>query len=438
MGPWQALLARAGGFAGPSSPRDGASAGYGPLVSVRDESTGLPLLLLPQGFRYMSFGWRGDPLSDGSPTPADHDGMAAFRGRNGRTLLVRNHEESGDAGVFAAGPVYDPACSGGTTTVEFDTARGRVVEAGASLTGTLTNCAGGPTPWGSWLTCEETLAEPGIGGALAKPHGYVFEVPKAGVATAEPLRGMGRFVHEAVAVDPRTSVVYLTEDRGAAGFYRYVPKTPGRLAAGGTLQMLGIANAPRYDARTGQTPNTALPVVWYDIDDPERAHHEPLDHGGVFRQGFDRGGAVFARLEGAWHAAGVVYFVSTNGGDNQHGQVWAFDPAGQTLSLVFESPGAEVLDSPDNITASPRGGLVLCEDGNGVQCLHGLTADGRIFRFAQNNVVLNGERNGITGDFTESEFAGATYGPDGRWLFVNVQRPGITLAITGPWGRGPL
>ncbi len=105
---------------------------------------------------------------------------------------------------------------------------------------------------------------------------------------------------------------------------------------------------------------------------------------------------------------------------------------------MFESPSADVLNAPDNITVSPRGGLVLCEDGDGDQFLHGLTVDGEIFQFAKNNTVLNGEQNGITGNFTGSEFAGACYSPDGDWLFVNIQTPGITLAITGPWRMGAL
>jgi secreted PhoX family phosphatase len=105
---------------------------------------------------------------------------------------------------------------------------------------------------------------------------------------------------------------------------------------------------------------------------------------------------------------------------------------------VFESPSAEVLNAPDNLCVSPRGGLVLCEDGSGQEFVHGLTTDGQIFRFAQNNVVLDGERNGIAGDFTGSEFAGATYSPDGHWLFFNIQSPGISFAVTGPWGSGAL
>ena len=108
------------------------------------------------------------------------------------------------------------------------------------------------------------------------------------------------------------------------------------------------------------------------------------------------------------------------------------------LRLVFESPGADLLVMPDNLVVSPRGGLVLCEDGGANPCMHGLTRDGKIVRFARNNTVLSGERSGIAGDFRSREFAGATFSPDGRWLFVNMQSPGITYAITGPWERGIL
>ena len=435
-GPLQALMARAGDG---RRPHGDGTPDYGPLFPVADETTGLPLLMLPAGFRYLSFGWTGDPLVGGRPTPPAHDGMAALPGRWGRTYLVRNHEISSDAGVFAPEtPTYDPAATGGTTTLEFDSHRGRFVKSWASLTGTRTNCAGGPTPWGTWLTCEETLAEPAPGSPLTKPHGYVFEVPLRRPATGEPLKGLGRFVHEAVAVDPRTTIVYLTEDRGTSGFYRFIPNRRRHLAAGGRLQMLGVAGAPKYDTRKGQTPNTPLSVVWYDIADPDRAHFDPNDNLGVFRQGFDQGGAVFARLEGAWYSKGVVYFVSTSGGNVGEGQIFAYDIRHNQMSLVYESPSAAVLDSPDNITVSPRGGLVLCEDGSSTEFLHGLTRSGTIFKFAQNNVVLNGERNGIVGDFRGAEFAGATYSPCGDWLFVNTQAPGITFAITGQWREGAL
>jgi secreted PhoX family phosphatase len=158
----------------------------------------------------------------------------------------------------------------------------------------------------------------------------------------------------------------------------------------------------------------------------------------VWAQGRAQGAATFSRLEGCWYGNDAkIYIVSTSGGSGQ-GQIWEYDPRAESIRLLFQSPGADVLNAPDNITVSPRGGLVLCEDGSGTEYLHGLTTDGEIFRFAQNNVKLNGERNGIVGDFTGSEWAGACYSPDGRWLFVNVQSPGITFAITGPWKSGAL
>jgi uncharacterized protein len=153
-----------------------------------------------------------------------------------------------------------------------------------------------------------------------------------------------------------------------------------------------------------------------------------------------KGAARIVRGEGCWYGNGLVYVISTSGGAAGEGQVLALDPVAWTFTCVYVSPGAEVLDNPDNITVSPRGGIVLCEDGdNEVQALQGLTPDGEIFRFAENHVVLNGQRNGIVGTFTNFEWAGATFEPkNGNWLFVNVQTPGITFAITGPWKKGAL
>jgi hypothetical protein len=119
-----------------------------------------------------------------------------------------------------------------------------------------------------------------------------------------------------------------------------------------------------------------------------------------------------------------------------------YDPVAETLKLIYVSPTANDVDNPDNITVTPRGGLLLCEDAAGDQFvgerLVGLTLDGNTFTFAQNNVTLRGERNGLTGDFTHSEWAGPCYSPDGRWLFANIFEPGITVAITGPWQSGGL
>jgi secreted PhoX family phosphatase len=429
-GPLQALEARAQAGAAAAARR---RPDYGPLYPTPDGTTGLPLLHLPQGFRYVSLGWTGDPLADGTPTPGAHDGMAAFAFKGGRIRLVRNHE-IGAGAPFDADLAYDPAAGGGTTTLEFNTFTGRVAKSWASLSGTVRNCAGGAMPWGSWLTCEETIDGAPQGG-LTERHGYVFEVPVVGTAVPEPIRAMGRFAHEAVAADPATGYVYETEDQGSnSGFYRFVPEHPGHLHFGGTLFMLSIAGRPQFDTRTNQGREPQA-VEWVPIPTPD-----PADPAGnsVFSQGFAAGGARFARLEGCWHGKDRIYFASTNGGNAGQGQIWEYDPAAETLRLLFESPGAEILNSPDNLCVSPRGGLVLCEDGSGIEFVHGLTTDGTIFRFAQNNVVLAGQRNGISGDFRGSEFAGACYSPDGRWLFFNIQTPGITFAVTGPWGRGAL
>lgn len=413
--------------------------GYGPLQPVNDATTGLPLLELPEGFRYMTFGWSGDPMDDGRRVPPLHDGMAAFPGENGLVVLVRNHEIGPGSALNA--PAYDSQAGGGTTTTVFDPVNEKVVSTRVSLAGTLRNCAGGPTPWGSWLTCEESVLGPADQqNALPLQHGYIFEVPHDGVSEARPLKAMGCFVHEAIAVDPRTGNVYETQDRAQAGLFRFVPKTRGRLAEGGRLQMLAVDGRRAFDTTRGQRAGAAYDIHWVDIPEPDRPHvSAAAGYGlGVLQQGLEAGGAIFSRLEGATFGDGRLYVTATDGGDAKMGQVWEIDPRRDRMRLVFESPGAPVLNMPDNLTLSPRGGLVLCEDGTATPCVHGLTRDGRIFRFARNNVKIDQPRNGLTGDFSQREFAGATYSPDGQWLFFNAQTPGISFAVTGPWADGGL
>ena len=428
-----------------------AATGYGKLRPVADEATGLNLLCLPDGFRYRTFGWTGDAMADGRPTPDSHDGMGIVREADGLITLVRNHEIKARTVDFGTDAIrFDAQAGGGCSNLTFNANSGEWIEARPSLAGTVKNCAGGPTPWGTWLSCEETVLGPGgVDGDetfdFEQEHGWIFEVSADADTRPVPYKAMGRFVHEAVAIDPETGIVYETEDQGTAGFYRFTPHETGRLAAGGRLQMLKVAG--RDDLRSGLNVGQEFDASWVDIDEAEHAHSPNSgsrknpngDELGVFMQGKEQGAATFARLEGCWYGNGLVYLVSTSGGDKSLGQVWQYDPRNERLKLIFESPGADVLDSPDNICVSPRGGLVLCEDGDAVpHRMHGMTPDGRVFPFAANNIVLNKERNGFEGDFRGEEWCGATFSADGRWLFANVQTPGITFAITGPWADGLL
>jgi uncharacterized protein len=408
--------------------------GYGPLAAAGPE------LELPLGFSYAVFGVEGTAMTDGRPTPRAHDGMAAFAAPGRRVRLVRNHEVT-EAGATAAaigdvGRSYDPRCGGGTTTLELEIGndgRPTLLRDFVSLSGTLQNCAGGPTPWGSWLSCEETTQGPGQG--RREPHGYVFEVPSGAneAVVPQPLPALGRFVHEAAAVDARTGIVYLTEDQVRGGFYRCIPHQAGRLSEGGRLQMLAVAGRPGFETGRGQQPRAPLATAWVEIDEPDPASAAARPSA-VFEQGAAQGGAVFTRLEGCVAAGGSIYFASTAGGEAFRGQVWQYEPAAERLTMLVESTSEAMLDGPDNLVVTPRGGLVLCEDGGGDNYLRGLSPEGEIFDLARNIA-------------SPREFAGATFSPDGRVLFVNIQGDnapggpgyrGMTLAIWGPWSEGPL
>lgn len=429
---FQAFLAKA---AEPSKRKPG----FGPLKPARDETTGLPLIELPEGFRYISFGWTKDRMSDGVPTPREHDGMAVIAEKDGVVTLCRNHEiEYGNTPFTTREKVYDSTSGAGCTMLEFDGNRGEWKKAWGAISGTVRNCAGGPTPWNSWLTCEETVSGPGYKKhGYSEHHGWIFEVPAEGPVDPKPLKDMGRFVHEAVAVDPETGCVYETEDRKTAGFYRFTPKVKGKLSQGGKLQMLKADNAPdlRRGSKTGQTYD----VSWVDIPDPTGDSvgifkDGKYDELAIFKQGRKENATVFDRLEGCWYGNGLIYFVSTEGGMKKSGQLWAFDPKQQTLKLVFESPSKDVLHMPDNIAVGPSGAIAMCEDGGVVpQRLFIMSPGGDLFPLAINNTRLNREKNGFRGDFRKVEWCGATFSSDGKWLFANLQSPGLTLAITGPW-----
>lgn len=419
--------------------------GYGQLAPAATKNTGEILLALPPGFEYNVIGKSGSIMSDTRATPAAHDGMAAFKVRN-ELRLIRNHEINNGSKPkigSAIGPnPYDESAGGGTTTLIIDNNTRLVRKDFASLSGTLVNCAGGPTPWGSWISCEETtlgptIREGGEGGFL-KPHGYCFEVFASADApqTPQPLKAMGRFAHEAAAVDKKSGVLYLTEDRTPSGFYRFLPKRNKRLAEGGELQMLAIKDKPNYETGKAQKPGLALETTWVKIDDPDPPEAD-VDDGAVYKQGAQKGAAAFMRLEGCFPAeGGGAYFVSTSGGDNGGGQIWRYEPDGKEsgrLTLVFESPSRTILDMPDNICPRPGSpNLFICEDSDYAEA--GGTRDNFIRILAPSGKIADFAQN-IVPDFSTTEFAGATFSPDGKTLFVSVQVAGMTFAIWGDWER---
>jgi uncharacterized protein len=412
-------------------------------------------LALPEGFRYTTFGRAGAPMSDGLTTPGCHDGQALFRtGTRGELRLLRNHEVDLDIPgaqqrAIGGDRAYDRAAPGGVTSSRWSVTGG-LLESFLVLNGTLSNCSGSPTPWGSWLSCEETTD--GTGAGFEKPHGYVFEVPADahGPVQPVPIKAMGRFEHECAPIDPRTGVVYMTEDNGdpGDGFYRYLPDRPGKLHRGGRLQMLAITGEPRYDTASGQRVGETLPCHWVDIKhpDPSDAEENP---GAVYLQGRRLGGARFYGLEGAaWHDGGVV-FVASEAGDAGQGQVWRYEPRGDhrgRLTLLFESRSAKVLNQPDAIEAGGRRDLVvMAEDGDGedpggTNFLRVLTPRGRVVDLAQVIEPLDlhfwaPDDYPQPGKYGASEMAGPRWSPDGSRLFVNVQYPGVTCVIEGPWHR---
>lgn len=419
--------------------------GYGPLR--RDP---LGVFDLPEGFEYRVVSQAGETMADGLVVPGKFDGMGCFgvRGRLGlgggsRVALVRNHElDEDDPNEGACGighrlldrldmtRVYgrDAAgrpLSGGTTTVIYDLETRRTVRQHLSLAGTATNCAGGVTPWGSWLTCEETSIR--AGDEVDRDHGWVFEVPASarGLVDPRPIRAMGRFDHEAACVDPTTGVVYLTEDEDDSLFYRFIPNTPGRLHAGGRLQALAVRGAPGADLRnwngSAWGPGDWLDVEWIDLEEVESPN------GDLRLRGHAAGGALFARGEGLTWGDGELFFTATSGGPRRFGQIVRHVPGenGGRIQLFVESGDDAVYDYGDNLVAAPWGHLFVCEDRYSTEINHlrAVTPEGRIYTFARN--VFDGN----------SELCGVCFSPDGSTMFVNIQTPGLTLAVTGPWSR---
>ena len=414
---------------------------FGPLVS---DTAGL--LDLPEGFSYSIISRAGDKMSDGFFVPGHADGMGVLEGKGGKTIIMRNHEVI-HLSPLSRGPygndlvllhrmtidrIYDPGSRGippmaGVTTMVFDTRTQSLEKQFLTLAGTLSNCGGSITPWGTWLSCEEVFEGPDD--FFLRSHGYVFEVPvshRIRLAIPRPLKAMGRFLHEGAAVHPASNAVFLTEDQKDALFYRFLPNKPGKLSKG-RLQCLAIKGDKDADLRNWETisirPGEKRPVSWVTLKDVNRKKDD------LRIIGREKGGVPFANLEGIFQSGGAIYFDGTNGGVKKQGQIWRYLPSpfegtpreeeepGQ-LELVFESPGTSVLEHPDQMTRTPWGDLFICEDGYGEQFLVGLKPDNSTYRFARNAK-------------SESELAGVCFSPDGTTMFINMQQEGLTFAVTG-------
>lgn len=409
---------------------------------------------LPPGFQYRIISRWGEEMTDGLLVPGLHDGMAAFDGGPGRVVLVRNHEIGIDADPTLGpyGPklerldridpslLYDRGRNGGpslggTTTVVYDQNTGEVVRHFLSIAGTGRNCAGGRTPWNSWITCEEWTQR--ANDRCAVDHGWCFEVPASSrpqLTAPRPLTGLGRFNHEAVAVAPDGRCLYLTEDRNDGVFYRFVPREPGRLSAGGRLQAMVIEGRPSMDTRNWIDPALERPAIrpgerltvrWIDLDDPEAPNDD------LRFRAFADGAARFARGEGIWTGADAVHFACTTGGVGRLGQIFTYRPSpaegleteGESpasIELFVEAETGGIIRNADNLTVGPTGDLFVNEDGPGRDGIVRIRPDGTLERFAATRVSI-------------SEMAGVCFSPDGRTMFVNIQAQGLTLAIDGPW-----
>jgi secreted PhoX family phosphatase len=424
--------------AGISTPGTGR---FGPLIPDPQK-----IIDLPEGFAYRILARQGVPMSDGFRTPGLPDGMAAFPAADGKVVLVCNHEiglKAAHAGLFKnpsklpanfdasycydAGKSGEPPHLGGTSNLVFDPASGERIAHFMSLLGTDRNCAGGAMPWGSWITCEEPEE---LTSERGQRHGWCFEVKatvEQGLQKPVPLKALGRFRHEAVAYDPRSGFLYLTEDRGDGLLYRFVPEvkedlTKGRLQA---LVVRGKASADlrNYDSSSRwPAVSEAFKVDWMDLDDIESAADD------LRIRGYQAGGARFARGEGIHLVGDSLYLCCTDGGPTRRGQIFKLTPGedGDLLELFLQPGASDLLTNGDNLCPAPWGDIVVCEDfidpafgtAAHVQCV---TPEGEVHTLARN--------------CKPGEFAGACFSPDGDWFFVNIMSAGLVIAITGPWDK---
>ncbi len=390
------------------------------------------VLDLPEGFEYRILSRLDEPMSDGGTVPDNADGMGCIALDDDTLVLVRNHElmpGDGAGGTIAKGygSRFDEVCPGGTTNLVLDANTLAVKDQFRSLGGTIRNCSGGVTPWGSWLTCEEAPVGPNhekYGDGLSAYHGWVFEVPAAatGLIDPVPLKAMGRFNHEAACVDPTSGIVYMTEDRDEGVLYRFLPTEPGNLAAGGRLQAMRVAGLA--DTRNWDSPvmpvDQRFAIDWIDLDDVEAPDDD------LRMRAAAAGASLIARGEGIHMGDDELYFCSTSGGAAGLGQIFRLIPgrdgAEDQLALFFESVSKRQFNYGDNLAVAPNGHLIICEDQYTPivdNHLRGITPEGKAYPLGRLR--------------KQTELAGACFSPNGEWMFVNAYSPTMTFAIRGPW-----
>ena len=413
------------------------------LKGLVKDSNGI--LDLPLGFTYSIISKEGDIMNDGLLVPPSADGMTCLELSKDRVILIRNHE-IGHVPILStflknnyygenyqsykdknADKFYDidnkkTHCFGGTTSIVYNLKTQKKESEYLSLAGTLVNCSGGKTPWNTWISCEETVRKEGEG--ITKNHGYNFEVfpsLEPSLTHAIPLKDMGRFRHEGIAFDKTNGYVYQTEDRSDGLFYRFIPNVKNKLSKGGKLQVLSFKGFRGVDTSNWKNDNIKVgkryDVKWIDINNV----NSPNDD--LRYRGKNKGAATFARGEGIFCSNNIIYFTATTGGEKKCGQIWRYipyDASNGSIELFYESKNSDVLNMPDNIIISPKGDIILCEDGKGTDRLVCIKSDGSIYYLANN--ALNNQ-----------EFAGLTFSPNGSTLFVNIYSPTMTFAITGPW-----
>lgn len=420
--------------------------GFGKLRRDRNK-----VLDLPKGFSYKVISKGGDKMDDGFYVPYMADGMGTFEGPGGLTIILRNHEirfENPDwIGAFKGKKklwekldeelIYDTypdgkPLLGAVTTLIYDTKKKKLISQHLSLVGTIVNCSGGVTPWGTWISCEENCES--SGDVCLLNHGYAFEVPvtiEPKVIKPVPLRSMGRFTREGIAIDPKTNIIYQTEDKTDSLFYRFIPNTPEKLTEGGKLQCLAVVDKPQLNTRNWKVqtipPGQVFEVYWINLDNPDTEEDD------LRIRGREKGAAFFASEEGILYHDGAVYFSCTNGGIDAKGQIWRYFPSPYEgtereketpgkLELFVEPNDPDILDHPDQLGMTPWGDLFVCEDGDGDQHVIGITPEKQFYKFARNAV-------------DDNELAGVCFSPDGTTMFVNNMVSGLTFAITGPWKK---